>query len=311
MMMDSGQIIAEFKQATEVPVEAVREAERQREVVAPLLIDVLARAAKAPVEELMDQDGLIFLAFHLLGSWKETSAYSAVTDLLGSDGEKVEWLLGDAVTITAHRVVFNLFDGDLAPIKRLIESPDVDVYVRRRMFDLMGMLMLQGKLERDELVDYLRELHGRLEGDLEGLVWAGWAELVAQAGLRELSDLVEKSFQDRKIELEFLDRSDFDRILRDAQAGKTMRGVPREFDPFGDAVEELGDWTIRDDSEHGTEDELTFEDELALGGRGTDDLIAALNQIMPMPVSNPYRHVGRNDPCPCGSGKKFKRCCGQ
>ena len=24
---------------------------------------------------------------------------------------------------------------------------------------------------------------------------------------------------------------------------------------------------------------------------------------------NPYRDVGRNDPCPCGSGKKFKKCC--
>ena len=22
------------------------------------------------------------------------------------------------------------------------------------------------------------------------------------------------------------------------------------------------------------------------------------------------KHVGRNDPCPCGSGKKFKKCCG-
>ena len=21
--------------------------------------------------------------------------------------------------------------------------------------------------------------------------------------------------------------------------------------------------------------------------------------------------IGRNDPCPCGSGKKFKQCCGQ
>ena len=21
-------------------------------------------------------------------------------------------------------------------------------------------------------------------------------------------------------------------------------------------------------------------------------------------------HVGRNDPCPCGSGKKYKKCCG-
>ncbi len=23
---------------------------------------------------------------------------------------------------------------------------------------------------------------------------------------------------------------------------------------------------------------------------------------------NPYRDIGCNDPCPCGSGKKFKKC---
>ncbi|WP_312862075.1 SEC-C metal-binding domain-containing protein [Muricoccus pecuniae] len=27
------------------------------------------------------------------------------------------------------------------------------------------------------------------------------------------------------------------------------------------------------------------------------------------PLVNPMRAVGRNDPCPCGSGKKFKKCC--
>ena len=27
------------------------------------------------------------------------------------------------------------------------------------------------------------------------------------------------------------------------------------------------------------------------------------------PVVNPWRDVGRNDPCPCGSGKKAKKCC--
>jgi preprotein translocase subunit SecA len=27
------------------------------------------------------------------------------------------------------------------------------------------------------------------------------------------------------------------------------------------------------------------------------------------PVTNNSR-VGRNDPCPCGSGKKYKKCCG-
>lgn len=24
-----------------------------------------------------------------------------------------------------------------------------------------------------------------------------------------------------------------------------------------------------------------------------------------------FKNVGRNDPCPCGSGKKFKKCCGK
>jgi uncharacterized protein YchJ len=29
------------------------------------------------------------------------------------------------------------------------------------------------------------------------------------------------------------------------------------------------------------------------------------------PSVNPDKKVGRNDPCPCGSGKKYKKCCGK
>lgn len=29
------------------------------------------------------------------------------------------------------------------------------------------------------------------------------------------------------------------------------------------------------------------------------------------PVANPYKGIGRNDPCPCKSGLKFKKCCGK
>ncbi|MBR5550114.1 MAG: SEC-C domain-containing protein, partial [Kiritimatiellae bacterium] len=31
--------------------------------------------------------------------------------------------------------------------------------------------------------------------------------------------------------------------------------------------------------------------------------VAAPSRVQPV--------VGRNDPCPCGSGKKFKKCCGR
>jgi preprotein translocase subunit SecA len=30
----------------------------------------------------------------------------------------------------------------------------------------------------------------------------------------------------------------------------------------------------------------------------------------PAPVRREGRKIGRNEPCPCGSGKKYKRCCG-
>jgi preprotein translocase subunit SecA len=32
----------------------------------------------------------------------------------------------------------------------------------------------------------------------------------------------------------------------------------------------------------------------------------------PQPAKSTQPHsVGRNDPCPCGSGKKYKKCCGK
>jgi hypothetical protein len=40
------------------------------------------------------------------------------------------------------------------------------------------------------------------------------------------------------------------------------------------------------------------------------DLGAALRRLMLKHQLPPTYRVGRNDPCPCGSGRKFKRCCG-
>ena len=47
----------------------------------------------------------------------------------------------------------------------------------------------------------------------------------------------------------------------------------------------------------------------------TDGRLKALSQRIPPPPPPPegttgVERVGRNDPCPCGSGKKYKKCCG-
>jgi SEC-C motif len=37
---------------------------------------------------------------------------------------------------------------------------------------------------------------------------------------------------------------------------------------------------------------------------------ARIEGVEDAPVAAASQKIGRNDPCPCGSGKKFKKCCG-
>ncbi len=62
-------------------------------------------------------------------------------------------------------------------------------------------------------------------------------------------------------------------------------------------------------------------DAISLKNRSTEDIEAEqdmLKKAHEEAVKDPEKYrlkagqtVGRNDPCPCGSGKKFKKCCGE
>jgi len=49
--------------------------------------------------------------------------------------------------------------------------------------------------------------------------------------------------------------------------------------------------------------EIAAQQQAAIDGMQSDK--------KPEPIRNRQQRVGRNDPCPCGSGKKYKRCCGR
>jgi len=41
-----------------------------------------------------------------------------------------------------------------------------------------------------------------------------------------------------------------------------------------------------------------------------DRILIKNKQVKTKKIAAEYKNIGRNDPCPCGSGKKYKRCCG-
>jgi preprotein translocase subunit SecA len=60
-------------------------------------------------------------------------------------------------------------------------------------------------------------------------------------------------------------------------------------------------------------DQMQLDEEAAriAAAQGAGD--AAEGAAPPPPKAQPVRRgrkVGRNEPCPCGSGKKYKKCCG-
>jgi preprotein translocase subunit SecA len=57
-----------------------------------------------------------------------------------------------------------------------------------------------------------------------------------------------------------------------------------------------------------------FGNQPAPGQPKASDVVSEANEAVAKAKAQPVRtgpKVGRNDPCPCGSGKKYKNCCGK
>ena len=59
--------------------------------------------------------------------------------------------------------------------------------------------------------------------------------------------------------------------------------------------------------EQAAEQMKQFEDSVITGDQLAQ--IRALYNRRPKQLVRKHAKIGRNDPCPCGSGKKFKNCC--
>lgn len=60
---------------------------------------------------------------------------------------------------------------------------------------------------------------------------------------------------------------------------------------------------------------MVFQHDEAASSLNEDPEQQAVEELAPAQPQQPVRRtgakVGRNDPCPCGSGKKYKQCCGR
>jgi hypothetical protein len=286
-----------------LPVTAIRAARDNRPAVLAAFLkavddyvngDTAVRATASP----------LLLAFHMLGEWRETLAYRPLARLLASPPMDIDRLLGDAITGTTHRVMEAVFDGDPGPLYALILDPEADEFVRSRMCEVIAMLAIRGSLPREEAARFLAVAFHELQPDQNCAVWDGWQNAIALLGLEELRPLVRQAFESGAIDPMSTGFDDFERALAYAQENRDQPHYnwAGEYAPFGDTIAELSTWYgFSERAERDRKRRARDAERAYLMGRSALDPAE--------PAVNVYKGIGRNDPCPCGSGLKYKKCC--
>ena len=306
-----------------VPADVMRWCAANWENVAPAARQVLARFAKNP-EDGPDRDAsAAFFLLHIAAQMKDAS-FLPLFRTLSTKSEALDVMGGLTLQVTLTPLLISLYSAEPGGLVALIDDPDTDDVVRGSAFEAIAYHTAAGSLPRATALARLKDFYeengfdeliasGAADMDEEELMQLpediiGWAQAVTLLAEPELLGKLEQLSRSRALFPLIGEWEDIERVAQIArEEGEGLGAFDAEhIVPLTDAVEEieraveaLEDEDF-DDVEEGGEPNGAYRED-------AEDFPGATQET----VRNPYRDVGRNDPCPCGSGLKFKKCHGK
>lgn len=302
--MTVAEIIQELTPYTgRFPKRALQAAIAQREAITPHLLTALEEVADAPERFATRGDYMLHTyALYLLAQFREKRAYPLAINLVMAPGDLPDDLLGDTITQGLQNIPGSIYNGDPVPLQRLVEGEEINEWVRGTAVDVFLVLVHTGQMPRDEACRYFRSL---FEGGLRREHQQVWNELtcaVSDLPAPDLLELLRQAYDEGLVDPGY---ADYDGIERDARDG-SRAGSPhllKQYALIDDAICEMEWWAaFRND-----EDSRPLRKAITGGAALTDHRDFSKDRDPEAPTPAPK--VGRNDPCPCGSGVKYKRCC--
>jgi hypothetical protein len=281
--MTPAEILAQLSSdEPEPPGEALESADGHRAVLVEQLLRAIDCGLAHPSNASPEEAALFAYALYLLAKWREPRAYPYVLRWLSLPGEAPFEIAGDVVTQDGGRILAAVCDGDLEPIKALILDRRANEYGRSSGVTALALLAAWAEVPRESIVTiFLWLAREGLERE-HSQVWDSLAAESADIEALELFPELRRAFADGLIELQAMHPSELDQVEA-APRGRGLEETRERHPPIDDVVDATAWWARFHDAP-----EPTF-------------------------AAEPYRapaRVGRNEPCPCGSGKKFKKCCG-
>jgi hypothetical protein len=265
-------------------IEALEAADAHRAVLLGPLLEALERGSRLGTEASDEEAQLFTHALYLLAKWREPRAYPLVLRWLSLPPETTDLLTGDVLTQDGARILAAVCDGDIAPIRELIVNVEADEFSRAVAIGALSLLAAWAELPRDAIVKELGWLADEGLDREPSYVWGALAARCADIEALEVFPALRRAYDAGLVDAMDMAPEELDHVESAPRGVICARTRERE-PPIADVAEATSWW--------GNDDESS--------GR----VIATGDE--------PYRaspKVGRNEPCPCGSGRKYKKCCG-
>ncbi len=281
------------------PRDAVEEAIRQKEEITPYLLRSLEEVCAGHVKP--DEDEAYFLhiyAMYLLAQFRDKRAYPLVMQICTFPIEKLDLMLGDVVTEGLPHIIASVFDGDTQPIKSVIENTSADEYVRSSALRSLTILFYEGILERTEVIAYFAELfRGKLEEEYS-YIWDSLASEAVNLHATTLANDIHNAYERDLVWPGDMHPDEVDRVFAMNEESVIERSRKWHSGLIDDTISELQSWACFEPDQSSSHTETETFNELPLKQSSSS-------------IVRSEPKIGRNEPCPCGSGKKYKRCCGK
>ncbi|MBD3675929.1 MAG: DUF1186 domain-containing protein [Planctomycetaceae bacterium] len=281
-----------------LPKSAIEAARKHRDQIIPLLIESIAQATERARKGEYVEENSHFYAFYLLTEFEAKEALPAIVDSVLLPGETPHDLYGDTITEKLQGCLAALSNPPFEEIERIISCDEADEYVRWAAAGSYLYLVRDGKLTREEAVHRLkRHLVNAIEKETVPLISYLICEL-SDYSPHEAEAEIRQAFEADLVDEITINLRGIEESLRGGDhyfQTSLSRCRPTGID---DTIAELSKWASFKTPPPATDSEFLDEDDWDY--RDDSDTIRNLNP-----------KIGRNDPCPCDSGKKYKKCCGK
>lgn len=275
------------------PREALASAIANRDRIIPYLLEIIEQAAQN-IEYLGKEQNYMahMYAMYLLAQFREKTAYPLIVDFFSIPGEIATNVTGDVVTQDLGRILASVSGRDISFIKSLIEKEDVGEYVRTAGLKALVTLVASGQIERDEVMIYFRELfRKKLDRDYSG-VWDGLVARSADLYPEEVYEDIKQAYEDDLVSTGYINMDD------------VQNAVNRGKDSVLDALQHNSYYTLIEDAIWEMESWACFDESESFWRKEQPQQSEQVHV-----TTKKQEKIGRNAPCPCGSGKKYKKCC--